>query len=101
VRQLATRGASSIDVSVQAEILNLLASLRAEHGLTWLFVSHNLAVIAHMCARVAIMNQGRIVEAVPSAELARGHLVDPYSRQLLASSKGYDRATAAALVSYD
>jgi len=92
---------SSLDVSVQAEILNLLASLRAEHGLTWLFVSHNLAVIAHMCARVAIMNQGRIVEAVPSAELARGHLVDPYSRQLLASSKGYDRATAAALVSYD
>ena len=50
---------SSLDVSVQAEILNLLATLRRQRGLTYLFVSHNLAVIAHMCAAVAIMNAVR------------------------------------------
>ncbi|MGH6944686.1 MAG: ABC transporter ATP-binding protein [Geminicoccaceae bacterium] len=92
---------SSLDVSVQAEILNLLGALRAERGLTYLFVSHNLAVIAHMCERVAIMNQGRIVEEVPTAALASGALADPYSRQLLKSSEGYDREAASALVSYD
>ncbi len=92
---------SSLDVSVQAEILNLLAGLRAERGLTYLFVSHNLTVIAHMCERVAIMNQGRIVEEVPTAALGSGALADPYSRQLLRSSAGYDRELAAALVSYD
>jgi peptide/nickel transport system ATP-binding protein len=68
---------SSLDVSVQAEILNLLAELRAARGLTYLFVSHNLAVIGHMCQRVAIMNQGRIVEQVPTAALASGALGDP------------------------
>jgi peptide/nickel transport system ATP-binding protein len=92
---------SSLDVSVQAEILNLLAQLRAAHGLTYLFVSHNLAVIAHMCSAVAIMKAGAIVEQVPTAALRTGALADPYSRQLLRSSEGYDRAAAAALVSYD
>jgi peptide/nickel transport system ATP-binding protein len=92
---------SSLDVSVQAEILNLLGRLRAERGLTYLFVSHNLAVIAHVCERVAIMNQGRIVEEVPTTALAAGALADPYSRQLLRSSEGYDREAAAALVSYE
>jgi peptide/nickel transport system ATP-binding protein len=92
---------SSLDVSVQAEILNLLGRLRAERGLTYLFVSHNLAVIAHMCEHVAIMNQGRIVEEVATSALATGALADPYSRQLLKSSEGYDRQAAAALVSYD
>jgi peptide/nickel transport system ATP-binding protein len=92
---------SSLDVSVQAEILNLLGRLRADRGLTYLFVSHNLAVIAHMCERVAIMNQGRIVEEVATSALAAGALADPYSRQLLRSSEGYDRQAAAALVSYD
>ena len=92
---------SSLDVSVQAEILNLLSELRAARGLTYLFVSHNLAVIAHMCARLAVMNRGRIVEEVPAAALASGALADPYSRQLLKSSEGYDRQAAAALVTYD
>jgi peptide/nickel transport system ATP-binding protein len=92
---------SSLDVSVQAEILNLLDALRQERGLTYLFVSHNLAVIAHMCSRVAIMNAGRIVEQVASSALASGALTTPYAQQLLRSSEGYDRQTAAALVSYD
>jgi peptide/nickel transport system ATP-binding protein len=92
---------SSLDVSVQAEILNLLSELRAARGFTYLFVSHNLAVIAHMCGRLAVMNHGRIVEEVPSAALATGALAHPYSRQLLRSSKGYDRAAARALRTAD
>jgi len=74
---------------------------RAARGLTYLFVSHNLAVIAHMCSQVAIMKAGAIVEQVPTAALRTGALADPYSRQLLKSSEGYDRQAAAALVSYD
>jgi len=89
---------SSLDVSVQAEILNLLAALREERGLTYLFVSHNLAVIAHMCSEVAIMQHGRMVEQVPNTALRTGALSQPYSQQLLRSSEGYDRAAAAALV---
>jgi peptide/nickel transport system ATP-binding protein len=89
---------SSLDVSVQAEILNLLAALREERGLTYLFVSHNLAVIAHMCSELAIMKEGRMIEQVPAAALRSGALADPYSRQLLRSSEGYDRVAAAALV---
>jgi ABC-type dipeptide/oligopeptide/nickel transport system ATPase subunit len=92
---------SSLDVSVQAEILNLLSALRAARSLTYLFVSHNLAVIAHMCSEVAVMKAGEIVERVPTAALRTGALADPYSRQLLRSSEGYDREAAAALISYD
>ena len=92
---------SSLDVSVQAEILNLLSDLRAARGLTYLFVSHNLAVIAHMCGRLAVMHRGRIVEEVPTAALATGALADPYSRQLLKSSKGYDRAAVRELQTFE
>jgi peptide/nickel transport system ATP-binding protein len=80
---------SALDVSVQAEILNLLSDLRRARGLTCLFVSHNLAVVAHMCERVAIMTEGRIVEEVDGAALATGAVHDPYSQELLRSSEGY------------
>ena len=92
---------SSLDVSVQAEILNLLSELRAARGLTYLFVSHNLAVIAHMCGRLAVMNRGRIVEEAATAALATGALADPYSRQLLKSSEGYNREAARALQTFE
>lgn len=85
---------SALDVSVQAEILNLLTDLRRHRRLTYLFVSHNLAVVAHVCDQLAVMHQGRIVEAASVADLARGTLEHPYSRQLLASSKGYSREAA-------
>lgn len=70
-------------------MLNLLDDLRREHRLTYLFVSHNLAVIAQMCERLAIMTEGRIVEQADAAALGTGKLTDPYSRELLASSEGY------------
>ncbi len=85
---------SALDVSVQAEILNLLVDLRRRRGLTYLFVSHNLAVVAHICSQLAVMRQGKIVEAATADDLAAGTLEHPYSRQLLASSKGYSREAA-------
>ena len=85
---------SALDVSVQAEILNLLVDLRQRRSLTYLFVSHNLAVVAHVCDELAVMRQGRIVEAASAVDLATGRLEHPYSRQLLASSKGYSREAA-------
>ena len=78
---------SALDVSVQAEILNLLARLRQERGLTYIMVSHDLAVVAHLCSRVAIMNGGEIVEQIPVADLRAGRASHPYSRELLAASR--------------
>ncbi len=92
---------SSLDVSVQAEILNLLTRLRREHALTLVLVSHNLAVVAHMCDRLAVMNAGRVVEEMTVARLRAGQPEQPYTRQLLQASLGYDRRTAEALVTFD
>ena len=79
---------SALDVSVQAEILNLLKCLRAEHGLTYLLVTHNLPVVSFMCDRMAVMNQGRVVEIAPAKALHDGSFSDPYSRSLYAASGG-------------
>jgi len=92
---------SALDVSVQAEILNLLARIRRERGLTYLLVSHNLAVVAHMCEHIAVMNHGRIVEAFSVARLREGRFENAYTEQLFRASRGYDRAAAAALVDYE
>ena len=80
---------SALDVSVQAEILNLLADLRQEHGLTYVMVSHDLAVVAHMCDRLAVMQQGRIVEIMAADALRRAEATEPYTRHLIAASGGY------------
>jgi peptide/nickel transport system ATP-binding protein len=92
---------SSLDVSVQAEILNLLRDLRGRRRLSLILVSHNLAVVAHLCDRLIVMNEGRIVEELEIGELRRGAAQHPYTQQLLRASVGYDRATAASLVTYD
>ena len=83
---------SALDVSVQAEILNLLRRLRVERGLTMIMVSHNLAVIAYMCDRLAVMNRGEIVETLDAAQLRRHEFTHPYTRQLFRASEGYDRS---------
>jgi peptide/nickel transport system ATP-binding protein len=83
---------SALDVSVQAEIVNLLMNLRAQHGLTYLMVSHDLPLIAHMCGRCAVMRAGRLVETVEISDLRAGRVRDPYTRELLDSARGYRAA---------
>ena len=75
---------SALDVSVQAQILNLLLDLRRDFGLSYVFVSHNLAVVEHIATRIAVMYLGRIVETGNAEDIFRrpGH---PYTRVLLKS----------------
>jgi peptide/nickel transport system ATP-binding protein len=77
---------SALDVSVQAEILNLLCDLRDKLGLSYLLVSHDLAVIAHMCNRIAVMNEGKILECLTAEELRQHRCMHPYTEQLLKAS---------------
>ena len=77
---------SALDASVQAETLNLLSRLRAERGLTFLMVSHDLAVIDHMCDRVLVMQHGRAVEELTRDALATAQMKTDYARTLFAAS---------------
>ena len=77
---------SALDVSVQAEVLNLLSDLREEHQLTYLLVSHDLSVIAHMCDRVLVMKDGTFVDELDKAALQSGQTHHDYSRQLFEAS---------------
>jgi peptide/nickel transport system ATP-binding protein len=73
---------SALDVSVQAQILNLMRDLQDRLGLTYFFISHNLAVVKHMAQRIGVMYLGRIVELAPSADLFKTPR-HPYSRMLI------------------
>ncbi len=89
---------SALDVSVQAEILNLLTDIQTQQELTCVLVSHDLAVVSHLCSRIAVMNRGRIVEELSSAQLDAQTAHDPYTAALLAASRGYDRRLAGTLL---
>jgi oligopeptide transport system ATP-binding protein len=73
---------SALDVSIQAQIVNLLEHLRERFGLTYLFIAHDLSVVRHLCQRVAVMYLGRIVELADCDELF-DHALHPYTRALL------------------
>ena len=75
---------SALDVSVQAQVLNLLLDLQEQHGLTYIFISHDLSVINFMADRVAVMNQGKIVE-LNTAEAIYRNPQNPYTQKLLAA----------------
>ena len=82
---------SALDASVQAEVLNLLEQIWKERQLTFIMVSHDLGVITHMCKRLAVMQGGRIVERLSSADLAAGVIEQKHTRDLILASKGFTR----------
>jgi peptide/nickel transport system ATP-binding protein len=75
---------SALDVSVQAEILNLLADLQATRALTYLLVSHNLAVVAHLCPMIGVMQEGMLVETLGVEDLRAGRIAHPHTASLRA-----------------
>jgi peptide/nickel transport system ATP-binding protein len=83
---------SALDVSIQAEVLNLLQALRHERKLTYILVSHDLAVVAHMCERLLVMQFGRGVEEMAAGTLAARAPQTAYAQQLLTASEGFRRA---------
>jgi peptide/nickel transport system ATP-binding protein len=91
---------SALDVSVQAEILNLLAELQRESNLTYLMVTHDLGVIAHLCQKVAVMQYGKILETLSVDALVAGNAKTDYTRMLVNASQQYSREMAREVAAY-
>jgi peptide/nickel transport system ATP-binding protein len=87
---------SALDASVQAEVLNLLEDLRRRRNLTFIMVSHDLAVVTHLCERLMVMQRGRTVELVASSDLAARRVSEPYTLSLMQASSGFKRASGTA-----
>lgn len=87
---------SALDVSIQAEILNLLAELRKSRGLTYILVSHDLGVVAHLCERMAVMQAGAILETLEAGTLADIEPKAAYTKTLLDASREYGKARGGA-----
>jgi len=86
---------SALDASVQAEVLNLLEELRRRRGLAYVMVSHDLAVVTHMCERLMVMRKGKVVEALAAGDLARHRVGAAYTRNLMEASEGFRRTATA------
>ena len=81
---IADEPVSALDISIQAQILNLLNEIRAERDLSYLFIAHDMGVIRYVCDRVAVMKEGRIVEEGDVDEIFENP-VHPYTKSLLAA----------------
>jgi peptide/nickel transport system ATP-binding protein len=85
---------SALDVLAQAELIELLRRLRRERGLAYLLVTHDLAVVAELVERIAVMQDGRFVETLDTAALRAGAAHHPHTRELIAASQGFRRRRA-------
>ena len=86
---------SALDASVQAEVLNLLEDLRSRRHLTFIMVSHDLAVVTHLCSRLMVMQRGQTVEMLQSSDLIAGRATQPYTTNLMQASAGFRRERSA------
>ncbi|MBK0021264.1 ABC transporter ATP-binding protein [Brucella pseudogrignonensis] len=82
---------SALDASVQAEVLNLLEQVRRDRKLTFVMVSHDLAVVTHMCDRLAVMRNGEVVEQLEAGDLVSGNINADYTKNLMTASEGFRR----------
>ena len=93
---------SALDVSIRAQVLNLMAELQRKRGLTYLFISHDLSVMRFICDRIAVIHLGRLVELSDTEELFR-HPLHPYTKALLSAvpQPSPDYARREELIQYD